>query len=99
MNQYLQDSLITVTAAFIDNVTRTPTDPTVVTLKIGTGPMNETVYTYGVGAMIIRDATGNYHADIDTTSFAPGVWYYLWAGTENCQAIDAKPFQILLAPL
>jgi hypothetical protein len=99
MNQYLQGSLVTVSAAFIDDVTRTPVDPSSITLKIGTGPMAETVYTYGSGNVIVRDATGVYHAEIDTTSFVAGIWYYQWDGTGNCQAIDAEQFQILLAPL
>jgi hypothetical protein len=39
-------------------------------------------YTQGTGdptATIVRDSTGTYHADIDTSG-KPGVWIYRWTG-------------------
>lgn len=98
MNQYLQGSLVTTSAVFTDDVTRAQADHTSVTLKVGTSPTSESVYTYPSGG-IVRDAMGNYHFEIDTTSFAPGIWYYQWVGTGGVQAIAAVAFQVLPAPL
>jgi hypothetical protein len=39
-------------------------DPSVLYFKVMDTEDNETIYTYGVGTTIVRDAAGDYHADV-----------------------------------
>jgi len=55
------------------------TDPTTVTFTIRDPSGNETTYTYPPAGTIVRDAAGDYHADI--TIDEAGLWYYSWAGS------------------
>jgi ABC-type Fe3+ transport system substrate-binding protein len=61
------------------NLAGNPTDPTAVTLKVKAPGTAVVTYTFGVGGTIVKDSTGNYHADIDIT--VPGKWHYRWTGT------------------
>ena len=62
------------------SVTGTVVDPDVVTFAFSVQGATPVQFTYGVGATIVRDGPGTYHADIDTTPYAAGVWVYVWAG-------------------
>lgn len=68
------------------------TDPTAVTLKIAdpTGQVTTPA--------AIRDSTGFYHYDVDTTA-KPGLWTYEWIGTGVVQAIAANQFKVIPAPI
>ena len=73
------------TSAPFTSIAGTAVDPDIVTFGFeiqGQTPV-AWPYTNGTGdptATIVRDGTGLYHADIDTTSFGAGIWLYTWAG-------------------
>lgn len=53
-------------------------------------------------APIVRDGTGAYHADFDTTGWAqPSDLIYVteWVGTGNVQAIGSDVWRVTAAPL
>lgn len=70
-------------------------DPTTVTLAYDVldqlGQVKNAVTNWTVTAgQIVKDSTGHYHADLDTTA-KPGVWDYRWLGTGTGQAaVDGK---------
>ena len=104
MNQYVAGSLVTVTASFTDNVTGNPADPSTVTLKVGRKYTADTTSTYISGTLtgpyaITRVSTGNYSANIDTTSFVQSQYTYEWIGTGGVQAITTGVFAVTTAPL
>jgi hypothetical protein len=93
-------SLVRTTATFA-SITGLAADPTTVTLKYKTGAGTTTTVTYP-SAPIVRDSTGVYHADLDTTGWAgPDDLLYAteWTGTGTVQAIGAGYFQVTPAAL
>jgi len=103
MSTYLAGSSVTVTATFEDQSTNLPVDPTLVILKVSVAGAAATIYS-GVGAVIFKESTGTYTADLDTTGKV-GRWEYEWmgdpAGTVSpvVQAIAAGWFDVIAAPL
>jgi hypothetical protein len=67
-------------------------DPDVVKLSVQPPSGTVTTYTYGVGATIVKDSAGNYHADIDANE--EGTWYYRWFSTGNGQAAKEMRFVV-----
>lgn len=55
------------------------TDPTAVLFKTQDPSGNETTYTFGVDANVVKSSVGNYYAD--WTLDEEGRWYYRWEGT------------------
>ena len=91
----MSGSLVRSSAAFV-NVAGQSADPTTITLKYRTGAGATTTVVYP-SAPIVKDSTGNYHADFDTTGWAgPNNLIYLaqWAGTGAVQAIDADEWGV-----
>jgi hypothetical protein len=74
-------------------------DPTAVTLKYRPGKQATVVTVVYPAVPIIRDDTGLYHADLDTTGAATDTWTYEWVGTGAVQAIAERTFQVQAAPL
>jgi hypothetical protein len=66
----------TITFATTDS---TPTDPTTVTFTYRDPSGNETTWVFGVDAQVIKDDTGDYHADV--TLDEDGLWHYRFEGT------------------
>lgn len=56
--------------------TRLAADPGTLRLKVKDPAGTETTLTLGAG--VVKDAVGNYHADVALT--APGAWFYRWEG-------------------
>ena len=89
---------------FISEVTNEPVDPNVVQLKVSVNGGAPTTYTYGSGPTIVRDGTGLYHANLDSTGLA-GTWTVEWIGDPDgtpvqvCQAVIASTFSVESAPL
>lgn len=77
--------LAKVSAAFT-NAAGAAIDPTVVKLTVKKPDGTLTTYTYGVGDTIVKDSTGNYHANIDLT--LAGTWRYRWFSTGTGQAAE-----------
>lgn len=93
--------LTTGSNGFVDTTTGLAADPSTLTLKIGIigAPATSVSYVYGVGSVIVKDSVGNYHADIDTTGFEPGVWTYEWIGVGGAQAVGVNQFNVTAPPL
>ena len=75
--------------------------PESVTLKYKSGAGSVTTVTYP-SPPIVKDSTGNYHADLDTTGWSgPDALLYAteWAGTGTVQAIGSDYFQVTPAAL
>lgn len=73
-------------------------DPTVVTLSYRPGPGTSVVAVVYPDARIVKDGTGLYHADLDTTGTSPSsTWTYLWDGTGAIEAAADNAF-IVTAP-
>ena len=98
---YTSGSLVRTLCTFANSAGVT-SDPSVVTLKYRPGPGATTVVVTYPSAPIVRDSTGVYHADLDTTGWF-GVsalqWTIEWLGTGTLQAIGTDTWQILPEPL
>ena len=63
------------------------TDPTTVKFAFQVEGGAPNIATYGTPAsfgVIVRDSTGNFHIDIDTTG-KPGLWTWVWVGSGAVQ--------------
>jgi len=74
------------------SITGTVVDPDVVTFQYQLENQTALTFTYTNGTgdptnTIVRDSTGNYHADIPTTGLA-GVWIWRWAGKSGASGLD-----------
>jgi len=67
-------------------------DPDVVKLSILEPDETLTTYTYGVGSVIVKEATGKYYADIDVDQ--AGTWWARWFSTGDGQAADEIRFVV-----
>ena len=96
----MSGSRVRTSATFV-NVTGGAADPTTVTLKYKTGAGTVTTVIYPA-APIMKDSTGVYHADFDTTGWSgPDALLYAteWTGTGDVQAIGSDYFQVTPAAL
>jgi len=82
-NVYPAGSLVRQSESFTDLTTGLLTDPATVKIQWevvpnGTGsPGSITVWTYLGTGSIVKDSTGKYHADLDTTALS-GQWQGEW---------------------
>jgi hypothetical protein len=97
---YLSGTLVRSTAAFA-TLAGVAADPTTVTLKYRPGPFAAVVTAVYPAAPIVRDSTGTYHADLDTTAAGGGAlpWVIEWIGTGAVQAIGTDNWIINPEPL
>jgi len=75
------------TSSAFSDVTGTAADPSVVVFayQVGSNPVQQVTYNAPTSwGTIVKDGTGLYHVDVDTTGQA-GVWTYAWVGTGNVQ--------------
>jgi len=80
------------------DITGSPADPDVVIFayQVGSNPVQQVTYgTPQAWGSIVKDSTGTYHIDIDTTG-SPGAWTWTWAGTGSVQVRTEG--QILVNP-
>lgn len=63
----------------------TDVDPTNVYFKYKRPGASTITYTYNVDAALVKDSTGNYHVDVDT-SLAHGKYYCKFYSTGTYQA-------------
>ena len=86
------------TSSAFKDVSGTAADPTEVVFayQVGLNPVRQVIYgvpqSWGT---IVRDGTGLYHVDIDTTS-SPGLWSWTWAGVGAVQVRTEG--QLLVSP-
>lgn len=70
-----------------------PTDPTVVFFRVMKPDKSVLNYQYPeVGTIIVKNATGDYYADVSTDQ--EGDWYYRFEGTGNVEAASENHFGI-----
>lgn len=71
----------------VDDLLGAPGDPGSLVLKVRSPYGVITVYTFGVDAEVVRDALGNYHADLPLPD--AGQWKYRWElATPNAGAAE-----------
>jgi hypothetical protein len=68
-------------------------DPSTVVLKVKKPDTTVTTYTYGVGADVVKSATGRYFVLVSIT--AAGAWYYRWETTGPGQGAEEGAFTAL----
>ena len=96
----MSGTLVRSSAAFAD-ITGAAADPGTITFKYKSGAGSTTTVTYP-SSPIVKDSTGHYHADLDTTGWAgPDDLLYAteWTGTGTVQAIAADYWQVVPAAL
>lgn len=95
MNEYTSGTLVRSSAAFTD-INGAATDPDTITLKYKSGS-SATVTAVYPASPVIKDSTGDYHADFDTTGFAgpdTQLWITQWAGSGAVTAIGDDSFGV-----
>jgi len=72
----------------------TAIDPTTLTLTVKPGDGTATTYTYGVGSTIVKDSTGNYHADYTVPTGTGGTVYYKFVATGSYVGMAQSAFGV-----
>jgi len=89
-NVYDVGDLVRVSAVF-KNAAGVDTDPTTVSFKFR--KPDGTVTTWAVTAgQIVKDSTGNYHADLAVTN--AGEWRHRFIGTGTVTAVEENSFLV-----
>jgi hypothetical protein len=70
----------------------TLTDPSTVTFRWRINDGAETVWVYGTDVQLVKDSTGKYHVDVQTTTV--GVYSYRWEGTGALVATSEGSFTV-----
>ena len=89
-NTYDIGALIRVSGTF--QVGGVDTDPTAVTVKHRKPDGTLVTKVFVTDAEVVKDATGQYHMDIDID--AAGQWWYRFEGTGTAQTAEEKNFFI-----
>lgn len=79
-------------AAFTNVSTGAAADPTAVTLEYRKPDGAITTLVYGADAALVKDSTGNYHADVTVDQW--GRWDYRFAGTGAVIAAGDSFFEV-----
>ena len=70
-------------------------NPSVVKVRVTTPASVVTTYVYGTDAALVRESTGIYYINVDTTD-KPGKWKYRWFSTGTGQAAsDNLSFDVI----
>lgn len=94
MKTFLAGSLVRVTVTFT-LADGTPADPDTVTLRYQPFPGADiTEITYPGDTRIIREDTGTYHSDLDTTGSPGDEATFVWIGAGNVQAAAEGTFLV-----
>jgi hypothetical protein len=60
-------------------------DPGTVTFRLRRDGYGETTYVFGTDVEVVKDATGQYHADVSLDRI--GTWLWRWEGTDPVVAV------------
>lgn len=93
MSTYDKGDLLRVSASFTDE-DGDPVDPTTVTVKAKIGT-TVTSYVYGADSEVVKDETGEYHADLDLDT--SGIWWVRVESTGTGQAAAESSFRVKTA--
>lgn len=91
MNNYHVGDKVRCTGTF-ETAAGVDTDPSAVFGKVKTPSGVETIYTYGVDAALVKQATGIYYMDVSCTE--SGTWHYKIYATGTGQAADENSFLV-----
>jgi hypothetical protein len=91
MNYYQVGDLVRGSAAFT-NGAGVAIDPSALTFRYRHEDGAETVYTYGDGTVLVRNATGCYHLDFSVGT--AGLWFYRFAGTGTGQSAGEEAIYV-----
>lgn len=92
VKEYDLGDAVTVTAVFKNPLTQAALDPTAVFFEYKDPAGTVVPYEYGVDAALVKDATGNYHVDVDAN--AAGKWFYRFYSTGAGQAAEEGAFKV-----
>lgn len=96
MNTYVKGSLVRVSGTFTDEAGAV-LDPTAISVSVlKPGAVLPTVKTYGADSEVVKDATGQYHIDVNADT--SGVWRYRWQSTGTGQAANESAFEVAISP-
>jgi len=95
MNTYTEGELIKCTGTFTDEASVVQ-DPTGVRFVFETPAGVVTEYVYGTDVEVVKDSTGVYHVNLDTTD-KPGTWKYRFYGTGTGQSAGQNKFKVMRA--
>ncbi|MGD9539100.1 MAG: hypothetical protein AB7P52_17845 [Alphaproteobacteria bacterium] len=84
---------VRVSGQFHDLATGDPVDPAAVVFTVKPPSGSVVIYTYGVDAELVKDATGGYHVDVDAS--IAGTWRYRWHSTGTYQAAEEGAFDVM----
>jgi hypothetical protein len=76
INPFIIGATVKVTASIVDPATNLPADPGGLLLKVRSPDKTLLTYSYGADPDIVKDSTGNYHADLLLDK--AGVWHWRW---------------------
>lgn len=92
MRFYDKGQLVRTTCQFVDKTTGQAVDPATVRC-LYKKPDNTTVtYVYGTDNALVKDATGNYHVDLNGN--LAGTWWYRWESTGANQGAYEGTFEV-----
>lgn len=91
MNSYDVGDKIRGSASYT-NAAGSATDPTAITFRFRHEDGAATIYTYGTDAELVKNSTGNYHADFSVGT--AGFWYYRFAATGTGQSAGEKTIYV-----
>lgn len=91
INRYDKGDKVRVSGVFT-NAAGSAVDPDVVRFKYRAPGASTVTLVYGTDAALVKDSTGNYHADVDCA--ASGVLRYRWESTGSGQAAAEGEFVI-----
>lgn len=96
INLYQVGDLVRISGAFTDT-SDAPQDPSALSLFVTAPNGITTEYVYGTDVEVVKDSTGNYHADIDAD--LAGDWRYRWVSSGTGQASQFGQFVVEARPL
>ena len=68
-------------------------DPSSLNVKIKKPDLTEATYTYGIAVQVVKESTGIYYINIDTTG-QTGTWYAKWTSTGTGQGVAQTSFTV-----
>ena len=95
MNTYTDGELVKCTGTFTTEAGDAQ-DPTGVRFVFETPAAQVTEYVYGTDVQVVKDSTGIYHVNLDTTD-KPGTWKYRFYSTGTGQSAAQAKFKVTRA--
>lgn len=103
LNAYVVGQPVRLAGHFVD-VDGADINPTVVIVKYRPPGATTVTKTYGTDVQVVKDSTGHYHIDVDTSPVVDvtpghGIWRYRWYSTGTGQAAGEMQFTVIASAL